>query len=294
MIEICKDEGILWLASYPKSGNTWFRIFLTNLLQDGDGPADINDLEKSPIASAREIFDDGVGLEASDLSFEEIDRLRPELYCQMARNAAEPLFMKIHDAYTEVAPGTPLIPSAATRGALYLVRNPLDVAVSFAHHSGMGYDATIQLMGREDAALCHRPRRLHDQLRQKLLSWSGHVESWADVAPFPVCLIRYEDMKAKPLETFSGAVQFLGLSNSEAQIEKAIRFSAFEQVRKQEEAQGFRERSPHSQRFFRKGKVGSWREELSGAQVQRIIQDHGPVMRRLGYLDARGEPVGQR
>jgi aryl sulfotransferase len=282
-------KGIIWLASYPKSGNTWFRIFLTNLLRDADAPASINDLESTPIASAREVFDNNVGFEASDLTADEIDRLRPELYIHLAENAGEQLFMKIHDAYTCVAGDMPLIPYEATGGALYFIRNPLDVAVSFAHHSGSDYDTSISRMADESFAFCGKANRLHNQLRQRLLSWSGHVRSWIDSAPFPVCLLRYEDMKTRSLETFERAVRFAGLPHTREQIQKALGFSSFDVVQKLEETEGFREKSPSSSRFFRKGKIGSWREELNDEQVQRIIRDHAEVMRRFGYIDGNGE-----
>lgn len=284
-------NGIIWLASYPKSGNTWFRIFLTNLLRDSDTPANINELESTPIASAREIFDQHIGFEASDLSADEIDRLRPELYCYLAEEQEDPLFMKIHDAYTLVAGNQPMIPAAATGGALYFIRNPLDVAVSFAHHNGTDYDTAIANMADDAFTFCGKPKRLHKQLRQKLLTWSDHVLTWADTAPFPVCLLRYEDMKAQPLETFSRAVRFAGLPHNEEQINKALAFSTFEVVQQQEEAEGFQEKSAAATRFFRKGQSGSWREELTAAQVQRIVADHREVMQRFGYLDKDGEIV---
>lgn len=281
-------SGIIWLASYPKSGNTWFRIFLTNLLRDSDEPASINDLESSPIASARGIFDENTGIEASDLTADEIDRLRPELYCHLAATAEEPLYMKIHDAYTEVAPGQPLVPASATSRAIYIIRNPLDVAVSNRHHNGSDYDTAIARMADETATISHKANRLHDQLRQKLLSWSSHVLSWVDTAPFPVCLLRYEDMLSAPLETFAKAVRFIGLEHHEEQIAKAIRFSSFETLQRQEERDDFRERSAVAERFFRKGQSGGWREELTDEQATRIMDDHGAVMRRFGYLDEQG------
>ena len=284
-------NGIIWLASYPKSGNTWFRIFLTNLLRDSDTPANINELESTPIASARGIFDQHIGFEASDLSADEIDRLRPELYCYLAEEQQEPLFMKIHDAYTLVADNLPLIPEAATGGALYFIRNPLDVAVSFAHHNGTDYDTAIANLAYDAFTFCGKPKRLHKQLRQKLLTWSNHVLTWADTAPFPVCLLRYEDMKIQPLETFSRAVRFARLPHDEEQIKKALAFSTFEVVQQQEEAEGFQEKSAVSTRFFRKGESGSWRKELTEAQVQRIVADHREVMQRFGYLDKDGEIV---
>jgi hypothetical protein len=282
-------KGIIWLASYPKSGNTWFRVFLTNLLRNAEAPASINELESTPIASARGIFDTNMGFEASDLTVDEIDRLRPELYIHLAENAEKTPFMKIHDAYTDVAEGTPLIPRDATAGALYFIRNPLDVAVSFAHHSGWDYDTAVARMADEAFAFCGRPDRLHNQLRQKLLSWSGHVESWIDRPTFPVCLLRYEDMKSCPLKTFEKAVRFAGLNHTRQQIQKALDFSSFDVVQKLEEKEGFREKSPSASRFFRKGQVGSWREELTEKQVREIVYNHREVMRRFVYLDENGE-----
>jgi aryl sulfotransferase len=284
-------KGIIWLASYMKSGNTWFRVFLNNLLRKADAPANINELEGRPIASDRNVFDSNVGFEASDLTADEIDRLRPELYLHLAENATETLFIKIHDAYTGVAENTPLIPQGATAGALYFIRNPLDVAVSFAHHNGLDYEASISRMADEVFAACRKTDRLHDQLRQKFLSWSGHVLSWVDVAPFPVCLLRYEDMKRQPLETFTRAVRFAGLDHTREQIEKAIGFSSFDVLQRREEEEGFREKSPSSSPFFRKGRIGSWREELTERQAQRIVDHHRDVMRRFGYLDDKGEIV---
>jgi aryl sulfotransferase len=284
-------NGIIWLASYPKSGNTWFRVFLTNLLRDSEAPASINELKTTPIASARVIFDTCMGFDAADLTADEIDRLRPELYIHLAENAKEPLFMKIHDAYTEVADNMPLIPAKATHGALYFIRSPLDVAVSFAHYNGSDYDTTISGMADDTFAFCRKPDRLHIQLRQKLLSWSRHVLSWVDSAPFPVCLLRYEDMKMQPRETFEKAVRFAGLPHTREQIQKALDFSSFDMVQQQEEAEGFRENSPSSSLFFRKGQIGSWREELSEKQARQIVQDHHEVMLRFGYLDETGKIV---
>ena len=69
-------SGIIWLASYPKSGNTWLRIFLTNLNREEEGPASINELDFSSGAGARTYFDEAVGYKSGELTHDEIDRLR--------------------------------------------------------------------------------------------------------------------------------------------------------------------------------------------------------------------------
>jgi hypothetical protein len=284
-------KGIIWLASYPKSGNTWFRVFLTNLLRDGDMPVSINELNHTPMASSRSIFDDEIGFEASDLTADEIDRLRPELYTHLTENSEEQLFMKIHDAYTYLEDASPLIPKASTRCALYFIRNPLDVAVSFAHHSGWDCAKSTREMANDCFAFCSKPDRLHSQLRQKLLSWSNHVLSWVDQTPFPVCVIRYEDMKSHPLKTFTKASRFAGLDHSDIQIQKALTFSSFDVMQQQEDAEGFHEKILASGRFFRKGEVGSWRDELKEDQANKIVDDHREVMHRFGYLDEKGKII---
>ena len=170
--------NIYWLASYPKSGNTWMRILLTNYFRNADRPADINSLDGGPIASARQVFDDHVGIEASDLTQDEIERYRPFVYELMSAQATEPLFLKVHDAYTYTPYGYPLISKVATAGVIYLLRNPLDVAVSFAHHANSSVERMVGKMGEADYAFVDNPHRLHNQLRQRLLTWSGHVSSW--------------------------------------------------------------------------------------------------------------------
>lgn len=282
-------SGIIWLASYPKSGNTWLRIFLTNLRRDGAEPVNINELDGGPIASARGLFDELTGIEASDLTAEEIDRLRPEVYERLAAAAQEVLFLKVHDAYTYGADGRALLSAAGSR-AIYLIRNPLDVAVSYANHSSRDFDAIIGSMGQEEFAIATSAGKLPEQLRQRLLSWSAHVLSWVE-APIPVMVLRYEDMKQQPLETFTRAARFAGLPDDPARVRKAVEFSDFKELQRQEQEHGFRERPSKAERFFREDGWGAWRREMTPEQAARVIREHRQVMQRFGYLTEDGEPV---
>ncbi len=284
-------SGIVWLASYPKSGNTWFRAFLANLRGEPDEPADINQLRTGWIASARDPFDDYAGVESSDLTAGEIDRLRPDVYLRMAADAEETGYHKVHDAYTTLAGGRPLFPPEATRSALYFLRNPLDVAVSYAHHSHRDVEVVIRWMGQRKHCFCAGPRRLHNQLRQRLLTWSGHVESWIEAPGIDVHVMRYEDMRLDGEATFAAAARFAGLPDAPEEIRRALAASAFEELRRQEAERGFGEKNPRAESFFRKGEVGSWREALSDEQAARIVADHRQVMARFGYLDSDGKPV---
>jgi hypothetical protein len=286
-------KRINWLASYPKSGNTWMRVFFTNLRQDGAGPAQINRLHTAMMASCRQSFDRAVGYNSGDLTHDEVDLLRPDVYLSYARRARNPFFCKVHDAYTYVGDRRPLFPPEATASAIYLVRNPLDVCVSYSHHwRRSSCDEVIAEMADPGFTLLGEHDRLEGaQLRQRLLTWSDHVRSWADAPNLRVVVLRYEDLLARPVESFAAAAAFVGMTDDRARIRRALEFSSFEELRRQERAQGFGEVMTRGSAFFRKGKAGAWREELSASQVARIIRDHREVMQRFGYITEEGEPV---
>jgi hypothetical protein len=96
--------------------------------------------------------------------------------------------------------------------------------------------------------------------------------------------VRYEDMLDHTVKTFTKAARFLGLKPPRDRILKAIRFSSFKELRKQEDATGFYERSEHSKNFFRAGKKNQWRQQLSEEQVRRVVDYHREQMSKFGYL----------
>lgn len=281
-------QGIYWLASYPKSGNTWMRILLSNLLYPEKAPVDINAIPATRFSVVtRPFFDETTGLFSSDLTFEEIDKLRQDVCRSWLKKNKEVTFLKIHDAYLTDETKHSVIPEDISLGVIYVVRNPLDVAVSYAHHVDRSLDKTIDLMCQKNASLCRNPRRLQLQLPQRLLSWSGHINSWLN-SPLATHLVRYEDLLRDPLSTCAEIVAFLGFEFNQSQIETAIRHSTFERLQQQEVCAGFVERMIPTQTFFRSGTVGNWKKSLAGRQVDRLISEHHQWMSRLGYLDENG------
>jgi hypothetical protein len=263
---------------------------LTNLLNDDREPADINRLQGGG-ASQRDTFDEIVGVPAADLTTDETERFRPVVYTQMARESSETLFVKIHDALTCTAEGISIVPMAVTQGAIYFLRNPLDVAVSFAYHAACDVAPIIAGMGDPHHSLGFKRGRLESQLRQRMLSWSEHVQSWVDAPGLRVHVMRYEDMHAKPFETFRTAAQFAGLPDAPERIRQALEHASFARLQEAERANGFAEKPLGADLFFRRGQIGSWRDVLSEAQVAHLVRDHAAVMRRFGYLDESGEPI---
>ena len=283
-------KNIIWLASYPKSGNTWFRVFLTNLLYESDKPANINDLAETSISSSRKIFDEYTGLSSSDLTFDEIDRMRPDVYRMQSEELEGLLFKKAHDKYYYVD-NQPIFPPDISKRAIYFVRNPLDVLVSFAYHSAKPVSKMIESLNNTDYAFCDKNDKLQNQLRQLLGSWSDHVKSWTEQIEIPVHVVRYEDMINDTLKYFKSAVEFIGLEKSEDQVKQALGKSDFSVLSAQELKEGFREKMIKSKSFFRKGQIGDWKNHLSEKEAGLIIDQHKETMLKFGYLDKKGNLV---
>jgi aryl sulfotransferase len=277
---------IVWLASFPKSGNTWFRIFLANLTKGDSTPADINNLDEcGATAGSRYEFEATTMLDSSLLSHDEIDDLRHRVYEAIAAEASKERWIKVHDAYTTTQSGQPLLGRNVARAAIYLVRDPRDVAISLAHHQvdSVTIDDVIKLMNSADSAFNDGRKGLAPQLRQKLTGWSGHVTSWLDQTDVPVHVVRYEDLQTAPVEFFAGALKFAGRFATPQEIEQAVRHADFAELRRQEDEKGFVERISRSAPFFRSGRAGDWRDKLTADQIACLEDAHAPTMQRLGY-----------
>lgn len=276
--------GIVWLASYPRSGNTWTRNFLHNLFRVLDGkelvPQDINALGEYTLWDvAGQRFERLLGKPLSVASRNEIAATRVKVQQQIADEADAPVFVKTHNALV-LDRGHPTINMGATSGAIYIVRNPLDVVISFAPHFGIDLDAAIDKMGRRGLETDITERAVYEVYG----SWSENVMSWTRKPHRAIYVMRYEDMLQRPLEIFRGLCRHLLLNPSDTQLARAIELSSFEQAKAQEAEKGYRERPNQSKSFFRAGRAEQWRQQLSHQQVCRIVTENREQMARFGYV----------
>jgi aryl sulfotransferase len=284
--------GIWWLASYPKSGNTWLRVVLASLLSGR--PADINAMPfVSVIANNRARFDTALGIESADLTVEQETNLRPRAYEIWAADAAQPLYCKTHDAYRQTPAGEPLFPTAATLGAVCMVRDPRAVAVSLANHLAEPIDKAIARMEDPTVGSSTSSPRLSPQLFHRPGCWRDHIDSWRS-APFPVHLLRYEDMHRDPHAAFAAIAAFLGLPSDRERVAAAVDAASFSRLQAQERAAGFVEKPIQAAAFFREGRVDGWRQVLTAEQNASIVAANEPVMRRLGYDTALAPLTAER
>lgn len=273
--------NLLWIASYPKSGNTWVRAFIENYLRNRPRAIDINTLHQVSQAESRSfLYQPFVkGGDTTAASVEEICAIRPLVHADMARRAQGTVFVKTHNFHGEFA-GHPLHNSSVTSGAIYIVRNPLDVVLSLASYFGHTLDEAIEHMAEDRTGTPNEK----ENVPQIITSWSMHVQSWTQDTGAETLVLRYEDMLDNPLKTFRKLVSFLGQKRDPVRLKKAIRFSSFEQLKSQEKQGGFVEKYEHARSFFRQGQKNQWREKLTDEQVKKIIDSHAEQMARFNYL----------
>lgn len=277
-------QRIIWIASYPKSGNTWVRAFVHNLISQlkgaGEEPYDINRLhERTAWELVPGRFRELLGKDPRVCATDEIAEARPEIQRRIAQTASGPVFAKTHMGVARVN-GHPTINFDVTLAAIYVVRNPLDIAISYASHTMTSIDEVIRNMA--DSKLCSKPT--DKNVYEFIGSWSTNVASWISIADRPVFTVRYEDMLRTPERVFRALAGFLGLAPRPEQLKRAIEGSSFAELSRQEQQRGFNERPAMAEKFFRVGKADQWREVLTKDQIDQIVIAHAPMMQRFGYI----------
>ncbi len=272
---------LIWIAAYPKSGTTWLRAFLNNYIRDLPTPYDVNSVKDLSTgesgAALYRIYDPRP---ASRYAVADVQRMRPLVHRQLAAENKGLFFVKTHNALLTVA-GVSLVTPEVTSGAIYIVRDPRDVAVSYSHHLGRPIDEVIRFMADPDAATGGTDAKVYERLS----SWSAHVHFWTRKPNPRLHVMRYEDMVAAPAASFGAVVRFLGHEPAGPRLARAIEFSSFDVLRGQEQEHGFAERPVESAApFFRVGQVGQWRTQLTASQRARIEENHQPLMQKWKYL----------
>ncbi len=271
---------IVWLASYPKSGNTWLRAFLANYLFEGDGPASFAAVQRvSSGDCSGPSYAELSGRDPRALTLPQYLDTRGRHLRRIATNGAPVNLVKTHVANARIG-GAWLIPAELTRQAIYLVRHPLDMLVSYADHWGIGLAEAARQIADPKNAIAPGEKTA----AQFLGDWSGHVTGWTRARDFRVLTLRYEDLATDPEAAFTAVLRHIGAPVDRAVLARAIEAASFPVLAAMETAGGFPERGPAQQRFFREGRTGQWQDTVPDEIADRVTRDHRTVMKRLKYL----------
>lgn len=267
---------IIWLASYPKSGNTWLRALLGNYMIPGKDAPDINTLDRFSSSDVRQdFFDRAAGRPFRAETADDWVRMRAKVLPMIAASKPGHHFVKTHSKIDMVGPYHLIMPEVTAAG-IYIMRNPFDVALSYARHMMCSIEESIDAlvdptnMGTRESGVS-----------EVLGRWDDHVVSWVDARGLPLQVMRYEDMLDDIEREIRKLMGFLRLPVKDGQLRRAIRATSFDKLKKQEQQKGFKERPEGMEAFFAKGTAGGWREDLAPDQIARIRSEFAPALERF-------------
>lgn len=267
-----------WVASYPKSGNTWTRLVSRVYSY---GRPDLDKLGRAGDLQMN-IYHNVSPLPVSQLGLMAEVQLRPAAMLQLAVNMhPKTHLIKSHNACIAYQ-GVDLFHPQWTDTVINVVRDPRDIAPSLAEHFGLELEEAVEFMGEEKVI------GSDEGLHHFLATWSKHVQSWLTATEqdvWDVHVVRYEDMQEAPIEAFGGVMEaVLGHEPDEKRLRDAVETCEFDRLQEIEEEHGFPEQSNEADRFFRRGESGAWRDELPGPLARKIEDEHGRMMEELDYI----------
>ena len=271
----------IFLASYPKSGNTWLRSIIGNFY-NFDKEFSLNDLKSIPLLSIKKHFNEfqnKVYITNNELHFDWVSQ--NIIKCQKILNNK---FNHLNIFKTHSVRHKNFTNETVNAGFIYIVRDPRDIIVSLKNFSGKEIDKTI------DEFLFSRSLMITTNGAQELLStWELNVQSWLNYNSVPRLIIKYEDLKLNPKEIilnikkFLNKIHRLNINLRDQDIDKIIENTNFNNLKKLEEKNGFDEATMQSN-FFRSGTSNQWKDILSSTQVKLIEKNLKSLMSYFNYI----------
>ena len=285
---------IIWLASYPKSGNTWIRFYIISLLVGKQKNLNLNHLRAIMNYPHSTQFE---GLVSDLFNLDEI--AKNWITSQNKINSNKNLrFFKTHNMLGKYK-GFPFTNSENTLGTIYVVRDPRNVVTSVKNHYSLSnYEEATKFIFKENQvlALSDRQKDLYIKskkfpLTQFVGSWKTHYLSWKNMKK-NYLLIRYEDLVESPKNEFTKIAGFiedlLKLKFTEDQIDTAISLSSFDRLENMEKENGFTEstidKDGNRNKFFFLGPKNDWRKILDKSISSEIEKKFEKEMKELNYI----------
>ena len=278
---------IVWIASYPKSGNTYIRSFLSAYYYTNDGKFNFELLKNIKQFPNSEFFDSEIKtMEEASESW---------LFAQRKIKENKKIkFLKTHN-FLGAYNGRPFTTMDYTLGAIYVVRDPRNVISSIMNHFSMDVDEAFNFMTNKNKGTRSKVKDEYYSTYSFLNTWSNHYKSWAKTINFRKLIIKYEDLESNKYETFRDILVFTNtlLNRTERvnknKLENSISSTNFSVLKNLEKNKGFdealySEKDKKKKTFFNLGFNNRYKNLLSKNMCDKIESAFEVEMRELNYL----------
>ncbi len=277
---------IFWIASYPKSGNTYLRSFISSYYFSKKGKFDFNLLLNilqfpSTKFTKRNLYSD---LEAS----------QNWIFNQNQFFGGEKInFVKTHNSLNQFK-GNKFTTNDQTLGAIYIVRDPRNVITSLTHHYSLSYENAYDKLIDDNSNLLEKTTENDHSNFTFLGSWANHYKSWKNYKDFEILFIKYEDLENEKYNTFKKIILFINnilkKNNKidEKKLLNSINSTNFNNLKNKEENEGFEEsvyskETGEKKRFFNLGFNNRWEKILPKDILNKLNHNLQNELNELGY-----------
>ena len=280
-------KKIIWISSYPKSGNTWMRFLISNYFFNKSNEfnfqiADNTILMFPQLSLMKKIVDRKTLIENPF----NISKYWLNLQKEVSIDGGNVVFFKNHNALISIEKND-FTNMDLTLAAIYIVRDPRDVVISYAHYKNESYDKVISDLC--DKKLFYNISSIDNFPYIEILgSWSYHYKSWKFGMPdMPRVIIKYEDLLKDCIGQFNNTIDFLSKilnhKKDNNKIQFSVKNSEFSLLQEGEKKFGMKT-NKGKDKFFRTGKAEQWKDLLSLTQIKKIEASCKQGMKELNYL----------
>jgi len=277
---------IIWLASYPKSGNTWVRSLLSAYYYSKNGNFSFELLKNIGLYPQKKYFDIKINKPGEINSYWSISQKK-------IINKKKTIFLKTHNSLLALN-GKNFTKPEYTLGIIYVVRDPRNVITSLKNHYDLDYEQSLDFMLNEKKYIYDIREKNDYSDFHFLSSWSNHYKSWINNNLFKRMVIKYEDLEKDTYKTLKNLITYInGLHQvnekiDEIKINNCIKTTSFEILKHKEKKEGFSE-NVYSEKtkkkidFFHLGSKNKWREVVPKEFHEKINNIFKEDLKNLKY-----------
>jgi len=279
----------MWLASYPKSGNTWLRSLISSYFFTNDGVFDFKLLKNIPSYPSPPFF------EKYPDKFDKPEATAKYWIHEQERinkNKKKLIFLKTHNALCKIN-GCSFTDTKNSLGAVHIIRDPRNVISSISNHYQIDLDAALKFMKTPNKAIFVKKNQRYLGFNA-LFSWSSNNKSWSECQKFPILTIKYEDLEKGTFETFKKVFEFIKKVSklkedfNQKKARTAIENCNFEKLQKLEKEKGFYEailkkNSSEKIKFFNLGNKNNYRDLLNKNLLDEMNLFYKDELKKYDY-----------